>query len=78
MKIKAHILLNLISFFVALFAFPAMAQQYNIIYDVFTNENYSYQSKFKEIKDVGLNLNDENSPSLAWNRKNFTNNCMAR
>ena len=59
MKIKAHILLNLISFFVALFAFPAMAQQYNIIYDVFTNENYSYQSKFKEIKDVGLNLNDD-------------------
>jgi hypothetical protein len=38
---------------------PAKAQQYNNIYDVFTNESFSYQSKYKEIKDVSLNLNDK-------------------
>lgn len=41
------------------FCKPAMAQQYNSVYDVFTNESYNYQSKYKEVKDVGLNLNDE-------------------
>ena len=49
----------LIVIFCICFALTAKAQQYNTIYDVFTNENYNYQSKYKEVKDVGLNLNDE-------------------
>ncbi len=58
MKKTVHFLFILCSGFITLLHTPCLAQ-YNTIYDVFTNQSYSYQSKYKEIKDVGLNLNDE-------------------
>jgi hypothetical protein len=40
-------------------AFNGCAQNHEVLFDVFANKAYSYQKKYKEVKDFELNLNDE-------------------
>jgi len=40
-------------------AFNGYSQNHEVLFDVFANQTYSYQGKYKEVKDFELNLNEE-------------------